>query len=380
MMKLWSKVTRKRAARKLRVCIRPEVERLEEYVATQVIIGRIPPVLIDPFPYGDCSLQSAEGSVLAADDTNGPASKEGTSLLSSQKDPVPSALPSAFSVGGSDQEQRVVNNRFPMYEPPDLEDAAIASWLLTPVNIDQFFVMEGALETPSSESESLTAAGVDDYVELRQGEDGTSYVCAQNPFSSPEYPEYWCFPVVLDPQAAEQFVGDYLDLVVGAVQDNWPVTVQFSSSSYYAGESWGSAYIDVTLSAPLSEPVYVDYQSSDGSAVAGADYQSVSGTVTFEPWTISQSFTVPIVNDTEIDANEYLNLELTYAYGGVHTGDPLWLQVEPELGELSEASVHITDDDPTPPPPPPPPPIAMATRWMQSLRVPSMSRQVARGT
>ena len=42
-----------------------------------------------------------------------------------------------------------------------------------------------------------------------------------------------------------------------------------------------SAHFTVTLSAAASQPVTVAYSTSNGTATAGSDYQSASGTATF---------------------------------------------------------------------------------------------------
>ena len=57
-------------------------------------------------------------------------------------------------------------------------------------------------------------------------------------------------------------------------------------------EAAGNAVFTVTLSAVSGQTVTVAYNTSNGTASAGADYTSASGTLTFAPGTTSQTITV----------------------------------------------------------------------------------------
>lgn len=92
-----------------------------------------------------------------------------------------------------------------------------------------------------------------------------------------------------------------------------PVTVQFSSAEYSAPESAGTAMISVTLSAPSLVTSTVSYASSDGAAVAGSDYVTATGVLTFAPGVVTQTFSVSIIDDTEVESAETVNLGLADA-------------------------------------------------------------------
>jgi uncharacterized protein (TIGR03437 family) len=67
----------------------------------------------------------------------------------------------------------------------------------------------------------------------------------------------------------------------------------------------------VSLSAPNnSQTVTVNYATADGTATAGLDYQSTSGSVTFNPGETSKPITVTIIGDTTLESNEtfFVNL------------------------------------------------------------------------
>ena len=49
-----------------------------------------------------------------------------------------------------------------------------------------------------------------------------------------------------------------------------------------------------TLSGPSSQTVTVDYATSNGTAVAPADYASTSGTLTFDPGVTSRTVEVAV--------------------------------------------------------------------------------------
>jgi hypothetical protein len=73
-------------------------------------------------------------------------------------------------------------------------------------------------------------------------------------------------------------------------------SLQFGAAAYSAGETAGLAVIDVRLVGAGPEPVAVVYQTSDGTAVAGIDYRSASGTMTFPPGATEQTFVVPFLD------------------------------------------------------------------------------------
>ena len=61
--------------------------------------------------------------------------------------------------------------------------------------------------------------------------------------------------------------------------------------------------------------VTVDYRTQDGTATAGSDYTSTSGTLTFAPGEDEKTVSVPIVDDTVEDSGETFTLVLSNASG-----------------------------------------------------------------
>jgi hypothetical protein len=111
--------------------------------------------------------------------------------------------------------------------------------------------------------------------------------------------------------------------------------LQFSAATFSVAETAPTATITATRSGGAAGGVTVDYAVTDGTAQAGADYTTVTGTLTFAAGQTSRTFTVPIVNDTAAEGNETVNLTLSNVLGGGL------------LGGRREAVLTIVDDEPT---------------------------------
>jgi hypothetical protein len=72
-----------------------------------------------------------------------------------------------------------------------------------------------------------------------------------------------------------------------------------------------AATFTVSLSAASSQDVSIDYATADGSAVAGSDYQSASGTVTIPAGQTSTSVTVLVNGDRLAESSETFSLLLS---------------------------------------------------------------------
>jgi hypothetical protein len=74
--------------------------------------------------------------------------------------------------------------------------------------------------------------------------------------------------------------------------------------------SGGTATFHVSLSLPTADTVTVAYATANGSAVAGTDYQAVSGTLTFPPFVQSRTVNVPVIGDGSDEGNKTFALDL----------------------------------------------------------------------
>jgi hypothetical protein len=122
--------------------------------------------------------------------------------------------------------------------------------------------------------------------------------------------------------------------VIDIADDGASGPLQLTAAGYSVGEGDGVATVTVTRSGgSLGGPVSVDYATADGSAVAGADYGSASGTLTFGPNETSKSFGIPVTPDASHEEAETFRVVLSNPRGGAALGSP------------ASASVTIADDD-----------------------------------
>jgi hypothetical protein len=94
-----------------------------------------------------------------------------------------------------------------------------------------------------------------------------------------------------------------------------------------------SVTFNVVLSNQTFETVTVSYQTVDGTATAGADYESTSGTVTFAPLVTSMPITVPIKGDTLAEFNEKFSVRVTNPTNAT-------------IAAVPGGDITIEDDDP----------------------------------
>ena len=118
--------------------------------------------------------------------------------------------------------------------------------------------------------------------------------------------------------------------------------LQFSQSAYAVAENGGSATITVFRKGNakrVNQSASVDYVTTGGSAVAGVDYVSASGTVTFAPGETQKTFSVTVINKDTVDTGpRTIGLRLSHPTG-TNGG---------QLGFPSTATLVISDDDTTP--------------------------------
>ena len=93
----------------------------------------------------------------------------------------------------------------------------------------------------------------------------------------------------------------------------------------------------VTLSEALSQPVTVDYATSDGTATAGTDYTTTTGTLTFAANDTTRTFNVSIIGDVIYEADETFMVALSNPPSGARL-----------LAAGTTATGTITNDEATP--------------------------------
>jgi hypothetical protein len=99
-------------------------------------------------------------------------------------------------------------------------------------------------------------------------------------------------------------------------------TVQFNRAAYTTLESTGVAVLTLTRQGSLSGTTTVDYQTADGTATQKGDYTILSGTVTFASDQATQTFAIPITEDSYVESNETLTVNLSNPVGGSLGSNP----------------------------------------------------------
>ncbi len=91
--------------------------------------------------------------------------------------------------------------------------------------------------------------------------------------------------------------------------------------------------VTVTLSAPATTPVTVQYSTADGTALANSDYEAAQGTLTFKPGETQKTLPLTIQGDTLAEGAESFRVRLSNPSGA--TLDSL----------RATANVYIDDDE-----------------------------------
>lgn len=126
---------------------------------------------------------------------------------------------------------------------------------------------------------------------------------------------------------------------VAIVDDDATPTISISSASGTEGDVTSSPLVfEVTLSNPSSAPITVDYSTASQTAIAEEDFASASGTLTFAPGALSQSFSVSLLpDDRDEPASEQFAIDLANPANAT-------------IGVAAQGIGAILDDDATPNP------------------------------
>ena len=109
-------------------------------------------------------------------------------------------------------------------------------------------------------------------------------------------------------------------------------TVSVTPETLSVTEDAGSAQLTLELSEVLSDPVTVDWATSDGTAAAGSDYTAGDGTVNFAPNETRKTIDIAITDDALDESDETFTVTLSNPSNT-------------ELGTAKTATVTIADND-----------------------------------
>jgi hypothetical protein len=123
-------------------------------------------------------------------------------------------------------------------------------------------------------------------------------------------------------------------VAIGSIaNDDSGGTISFKYASPRKTEAAATATVTVVRSGGVAGGVQGRYRAANGSAVAGADYDAVSGVLSFGLGVTSLSFAVPIRNDSLDEGDETVNLTLSNPTGGA------------TLGSRASSVLTIVDND-----------------------------------
>jgi hypothetical protein len=132
---------------------------------------------------------------------------------------------------------------------------------------------------------------------------------------------------------------------------NVVTSISISDASLTEGDA-GTKSIDFTvrLSTQSNVAVQVDFATANGTATAGADYQSTTGTLTFAPGDVSETVTVLINGNTKAETNKtfFVNLtnpqnaaiDIAQGLGTILNDDSPGVQFSRDSDSFSEGAGH----------------------------------------
>jgi len=110
-------------------------------------------------------------------------------------------------------------------------------------------------------------------------------------------------------------------------------TLALATDTFAVAENAGTATIVVQRIGGTDGQVTVDYRTVNGTASSATDYGATNGTLTFENGENQKSFTIPITNDTVVESDETVTVQLMNVGGGATLGSP------------AQGTLTITNDD-----------------------------------
>ncbi len=131
-----------------------------------------------------------------------------------------------------------------------------------------------------------------------------------------------------------------------------PGSLEFSRFEFLAGEGSTNGLVTVRRRGGTVGAVGVNFETSDGSAVAGVDYQTAAGTLSFPEAETFQSFVVPILDNFTPQGDRSLNLTLlngSYTGGAVPGSQPFaTLRILDDEGTVGFAAANFTENEGVP--------------------------------
>jgi PKD repeat protein len=124
----------------------------------------------------------------------------------------------------------------------------------------------------------------------------------------------------------------------GSASASVPVTIAPARPRFSAGDAsvnegnsgTTNALVEVRLTRAPTASLTVGYSTVSATAVAGADYTSVSGMLTFAPGETSKTIAIPVLGDATVEGNEIFYVDLSNAGSGIADGRAVVVIVDEE--------------------------------------------------
>lgn len=127
--------------------------------------------------------------------------------------------------------------------------------------------------------------------------------------------------------------------------DEVTAAISFVAASLTVAEDGATAQVMVQQTAVHGSPVEVDVATSNGTASAGQDYTAVTDTLLFAPGVLTQTITIPLLNDTLLENSETFFVTLSNPVNGVIIGtNPAVVTIEDneQLAEIQFAAATLS--------------------------------------
>ena len=119
-----------------------------------------------------------------------------------------------------------------------------------------------------------------------------------------------------------------------------PTTISIAGVTT-SNETASNATFTVSLTEALARDISFNYATSNGTATAGSDYTSTSGSLTISAGQTSGTFNVPILADSTDENNETATLTLSNATNSTFSDDTATLTI---ADDDSAPTLSIADD------------------------------------
>src|SRR5262249_41370021 len=128
------------------------------------------------------------------------------------------------------------------------------------------------------------------------------------------------FRVATADQGDAMWLVDDVRLFACAKGPSDPGTVQFIPAKRLVPEGATSVTVTVFRTGGLAGGGSVDYTTSDGTATAGNQYTTTTGTLSFDQGVTRQTITVPLTPNNVAEGDKTFNITLSNPQGGLALG------------------------------------------------------------